>query len=162
MCAHMPKNTTPMPKPATPLTTAPMKVDKSNSTRNYESMHLILKQRTLPTFIVSAPSLLWVHRAIRVPNPKGRVNEQRSVKGKTSSYGCAKARDAETKPIHGCEPCTGARNQAQGTGVHSCDAAAEALTDEKQAEAQPEAQIRRSNNPKILRANELYFGVAAE
>jgi hypothetical protein len=57
-------------------------------------------------FSVSAPSLPWLHRTIWVPNPKDRVHEQRSVKGKTSGHGYAKARNAEIKPIHGCEPCT--------------------------------------------------------
>src|SRR5262249_50712033 len=113
-------------------------------------------------FSVSAPALPWLHRPIRVPDPKDRVDEQRSVKSKTSGYGCAKARNAKTKPIHCRKSCTCARNQAHGIGVHGRDAAAEALTDEKQAQAQPEAQIRWSNNPKILRADALYFGVVAE
>src|SRR5262245_16664362 len=42
MCAHMPTNTTPMPKPATPLTTAPMKVAKRKSPRTIVSMRLLL------------------------------------------------------------------------------------------------------------------------
>ena len=107
-------------------------------------------------------SLLWLHRAIRILDPKDRAQEQCCVKDKPSGYGCTKTRYAETKPIHGCEPCTCARNQAQGIGVHSRDAAAEALTHEKQAEAQSEAQIRGPNNPKILRADALYFGIVTE
>ena len=99
---------------------------------------------------------------LRVPYPKDRVQEQRCVKDKTGGDGCAKTRNAETEPIHCCQPCACAHDQAQGIDVHRRDAAAEALTHEKQAEAEPEAQIRRSNNPKIVRANALYFGVVAE
>src|SRR5262245_62127822 len=101
-------------------------------------------------------------RSLRVPDPKDRVQKQRCVKDKTSGYGGTKPRNAEFKPIHGCKPCTCTRNQPHGIGVHRRDSAAEALTDKKQAEAQPEAQIRWSNNPKILRADALYFGVVAE
>src|SRR5262245_56472055 len=58
-----------------------------------------------------SPSLLWLRRTIRVPEPKDREHEQRSVKDKTCGYGSAKARNAEIKPIHGSEPCTCADNQ---------------------------------------------------
>ena len=114
------------------------------------------------TFQCFGASLPWLHPTIRISDPKDRGHKQRSVKGKTSGYGCAKARNAETEPIHGCEPSTCARNQAQGIGVHSRDAAAKALAHEKQAEAEPKTQVGRSNNSKILRANALYFGVFAE
>jgi hypothetical protein len=45
----------------------------------------------------------------RVLDPDDRIHEQHSIKGKARSHGRAKARNAEIKPVYGCE--SGAHDQ---------------------------------------------------
>ena len=87
---------------------------------------------------------------------KGGEQEQGSVKGKTSGDGCTKAENAETKPIHGCEPAPALltiRRRALAAMVR--EPRPKPWVTKNRPRPSPEAQIRRSNNPKILRANAL-------
>src|SRR5215470_6954870 len=68
MCAHMPTNTTPIPKPATPLTTAPMNVAKRKSPTTAVSMCSHLTKKT---------SSAWMANPLPIHNGNflGRVLE---------------------------------------------------------------------------------------
>src|SRR4051794_1087318 len=59
-------------------------------------------------------------------------------------------------------PAPALTRRARRVGAHRSEAAAEALADEEQPESKPEADVGRSNDPQIERAETGDLGVVAE
>jgi len=77
------------------------------------------------------------------------VDEHPRVKTEPGSDCCEEPGDAEIQPIDGDEPAARAGNHTHRIGVHASNRAADALSDKEEAEAEPEAQLDRTDDAQV-------------
>src|SRR4051812_22644392 len=91
--------------------------------------------------------------------PQDRIDEQCGVQTKARCDACTEAAETEAEPVHGGKSCSHADDQTRRIRVHGRNAAAEALADEEQSEAESKAHVNRPDDPQIQRAVTRHLGI---